>query len=43
MTAGTVSALNADRPVAAKVMVTAHAKTSTALVGRAPDSCSGAT
>ena len=43
MTAGTLSAPNASRPVAAKIMVSAHAKTSTALVGRIPASCSGAT
>jgi hypothetical protein len=43
MTAWTVSALNASLPVAAKLMVSAHAKMSTALVGRSPASCSGAT
>jgi hypothetical protein len=43
MTADTLSAPNADRPVAAKTIVTAQAKMSTALVGRAPASCSGAT
>ena len=42
MTATTVSPSNARRPVAAKIMVTAQAKMSTALVGRAPASCSGA-
>ena len=43
MTAGTLSAPNPSLPVAAKIMVSAHAKMSTALVGRAPASCSGAT
>src|ERR1039457_2184945 len=43
MTAGTVSASKAGRPVAAKIIVTPHAKTSTALVGRSPASCSGVT
>jgi len=41
MTATTVSPPNAGWPVAAKIIVTAQAKMSTALVGRAPDSCSG--
>src|ERR1017187_10048551 len=43
MTAGTVSASKAGRPVAAKIIVPPHAKTSTALVGRSPASCSGVT
>ena len=42
MTAGTLSAPNACRPVAANTMVAAHAKMSTALLARAPASCSGA-
>src|ERR1035437_6455476 len=43
MTAGTVSASKAGRPVAAKLPLPPHAKTSTALVGRSPASCSGVT
>ena len=41
MTAGTVVALNAGRPLAAKTMVPAHANMSTASVGGSPADCSG--